>query len=92
MRIHTFITHQCIVRSRSVKTPTQTAMTQHTELTEGETYTIEAARGMGGREVTVTNVGMEYVEVEAAQTVGRRTTTETELFDKAEAQDTFRPA
>jgi len=67
-------------------------MTGHTELTEGETYEINAARGLGGREVTVTHVGMEYVEVEAVKTVGRRTDTETELFDKAEAQDTFRPA
>lgn len=67
-------------------------MTDHTELTEGETYIETSGRGLGGREVTVTDVGVEFVEVEAKITVGRQTETETEVYDKAEAQTTFQRA
>lgn len=63
----------------------------HTELIEGETYQI-SSRGLGGREVTVTDVGVEFVEVEAANRVGRRLESETEVYDKAEAQTTFQRA
>lgn len=67
-------------------------MTEHTELVEGETYIEQSGRGVGGREVTVTDVGVAFVEVEVPNRVGRRTESETEVYDKAEAQTNFQPA